>query len=79
MLREISSELGKPARLVIEGGETEADKAIVEMLFEPLLHVLRKCAGSRRRNGSTRAEHHKPAIATIRMRAGRQGDTCWSK
>jgi len=74
MLREISSDLGKPARLVVEGGETEADKAIVEMLFEPLLHVLRNALAHGVENDSTRAARHKPAIATIRMRAGRQGE-----
>ena len=41
LVREMSRSLAKPVRLVIEGEETQADKAIVEMLFEPLLHVVR--------------------------------------
>ena len=41
LVREMSESLAKPVRLVIEGEETQADKAIVEMLFEPLLHVVR--------------------------------------
>src|SRR5450432_923045 len=41
VVREMSISLTKPVRLSIEGEDTEADKAIVEMLFEPLLHVVR--------------------------------------
>jgi len=74
MLRELSADLGKPARLVVEGGETEADKAVVEMLFEPLLHVIRNALDHGVESGSTRAARHKPAIATIHMRAGREGE-----
>ena len=41
VLREMSASLGKPVNLQVEGDDTEADKAIVEMLFEPLLHIVR--------------------------------------
>ena len=41
LVREMVVSLGKPAHLVTEGDDTEADKVIVESLFEPLLHVLR--------------------------------------
>ena len=74
LLREMSSDLKKPARLVVEGAETEADKAIVEMLFEPLLHVLRNAMDHGVENVSTRAAQGKPPVATIRLRAGRQGE-----
>ncbi|HEY4085487.1 MAG TPA: Hpt domain-containing protein, partial [Bryobacteraceae bacterium] len=40
-VRELSESLGKPAKLIIEGEETEADKTVVEALFEPLLHIIR--------------------------------------
>ena len=41
LVREMAAALGKPARLMIEGATTEADKTIVEVISEPLLHVLR--------------------------------------
>ena len=41
LVREMAASLGKPARLMIEGATTEADKTIVEAISEPLLHVLR--------------------------------------
>ena len=74
LLREIAGDLGKPAVLVLEGGETEADKAIVEMLFEPLLHVIRNALGHGIEDAATRIANRKPPIATIRLWAERQGD-----
>jgi two-component system chemotaxis sensor kinase CheA len=74
LVREMSASLGKPATLLIEGEETEADKAIVEMLFEPLLHIVRNAMDHGVESPSVRAEHNKPAIATIRIRAARQKD-----
>src|SRR5204862_440915 len=65
---------GKPARLVTEGEATEADKAIVESLFEPLLHVLRNALDHGIESAEVRAAAGKPPSATIRLRASRQGD-----
>jgi len=74
LVREISADLGKPASLVIEGEDTEADKVIVEMLFEPLLHLLRNALGHGVEPASLRAAQGKPAAATIRLRGARQGE-----
>ena len=74
LVREIAADLGKSATLVIEGGDTEADKAIVEMLFEPLLHVLRNAIDHGIEEASTRAALHKPPTAIIRLRAQREGE-----
>jgi len=73
LLREISAGLGKPVDLVIEGEETEADKVIVERLFEPLLHVVRNAVGHGIEDPSTRAAQGKPPTATLRLRATRHG------
>ncbi len=74
LVREISGDLGKPVDLVIEGADTEADKAIVEMLFEPLLHVLRNAIDHGIENAATRAAAGKPVQATIKISAIRQND-----
>lgn len=74
LMRELSASLGKPARLVIEGDDTEADKAIVEILFEPLMHVLRNAMDHGIEVPAIRIQHNKPAIATIVLRAFRQAD-----
>ena len=73
VLREMSATLGKNVRLEIEGDETEADKAIVEMLFEPLLHVVRNAIDHGVDSPQLRANRGKPSAAVIRIRAQRQG------
>jgi two-component system, chemotaxis family, sensor kinase CheA len=74
LVREMSESLAKPVRLVIEGEETQADKAIVEMLFEPLLHVVRNAMDHGVEPNAERAAAGKSAIATIVLRARREGD-----
>lgn len=74
LLREMSTTLGKPVELRISGEDTEADKAIVEMLFEPLLHVVRNALDHGIEAPPVRASHGKPAVATLELRATRQAD-----
>jgi two-component system chemotaxis sensor kinase CheA len=74
VLREMSANLGKPAELIVEGEDTEADKTIVEMLFEPLLHIVRNAIDHGVESGAQRRAEGKPAVATIRLRAARDGD-----
>jgi two-component system chemotaxis sensor kinase CheA len=74
LVREMVMSLGKPARLVTEGDDTEADKAVVEALFEPLLHVLRNALDHGVETADARAAAGKPPSATIQLRASRQGD-----
>ena len=74
LVREMAAELGKPATLVLEGEDTEADKAIVEMLAEPLVHVLRNAMDHGIEDAAARAAAGKPAMATIRLTAAREGD-----
>src|SRR5690606_8220471 len=74
LVREISTTLGKRVELKISGGETEADKAIVEMLFEPLLHLVRNALDHGIEDAATRKAQGKPAVATMEILARRQGD-----
>jgi len=74
LVREMVVTLGKPARLVTEGEDTEADKAVVESLFEPLLHVLRNALDHGVESADARVAAGKAPSATIHLRALRQGD-----
>jgi two-component system chemotaxis sensor kinase CheA len=74
LVRELSLNLGKPLRLEVEGDETEADKAIVEMLFEPLTHIVRNAIDHGIETAEQRAQRGKPATAVLRIRAAREGD-----
>ncbi len=74
LVREIAESLHKPARLVTEGDDTEADKVVVENLFEPLLHLIRNALDHGVESASERTLAGKPPIATIHLRASRDGD-----
>ncbi|HNI28340.1 MAG TPA: chemotaxis protein CheA, partial [Leptospiraceae bacterium] len=41
VVRTLSEELGKEIQLFISGGETELDKAVVEKINDPLMHIIR--------------------------------------
>jgi len=74
LVREMSAELKKPANLVLDGEDTEADKAIVETLAEPLVHLLRNALDHGIEDAVARAAAAKPAVATILLRAFREGE-----
>lgn len=74
VVREMAVSLEKPANLVIEGEGTEADKTLVEMLFEPLLHVVRNAMDHGIETAAERPTAGKPVVATLGLRARRQGE-----
>jgi two-component system chemotaxis sensor kinase CheA len=74
LVREMGASLGKPVRLVAEGEATQADKAVVEALFEPLLHVLRNAVDHGLESAEGRLAAGKPVPAVIRIRAERRGE-----
>lgn len=74
LVREMSEALGKPAELKISGEETEADKAIIEMLFEPLLHLVRNALDHGVEDAALRQARGKPGTATIGIAASREGN-----
>jgi hypothetical protein len=57
------------ARLMIEGATTEADKTIVEAIFEPLLHVLRNALDHGLESPDERAQLGKPTLTLARAAA----------
>jgi two-component system chemotaxis sensor kinase CheA len=74
VVREMAAGIGKSVRLVTEGDGTEADKAIVEALFEPLLHMVRNAVDHGVESEQARAAAGKPPVATVYLRGSRNGD-----
>lgn len=73
-VREAARGLGKEVELDVRGEDTEADKAIVDNLFEPLLHVVRNAVDHGLEDVETRRQSGKPAAGRVRIRAGQDGD-----
>lgn len=75
LVRETASSLGKQVRLLTEGEDTRADKAVVEALFEPLLHLVRNALDHGVETPAERVKGGKPPEATLVLRALRDGDS----
>lgn len=73
LMRESSAELGKPIDFQIHGDEVEADKAVVEGLFKPLLHLLRNAVDHGIEAAPRRTAAGKPTIGQVTLRATRRG------
>jgi two-component system chemotaxis sensor kinase CheA len=74
LTREIAGALNKGVQLDLSGGEVEVDKAIVDGLFEPLLHVLRNAISHGVETAEARGKSGKPATAVIRLSARAASD-----
>lgn len=67
-VRDLSRSSGKPVRLVVEGGDTHADKRILEALKDPLMHLIRNSIDHGLEAPPERAATGKNATATLRLR-----------
>jgi two-component system chemotaxis sensor kinase CheA len=74
VVREVAARLGREVAFSIEGAETEADRATVDLLYEPLLHVLRNALDHGVEPPEVRHAKGKPAQGRIVLRAGLQGE-----
>jgi two-component system chemotaxis sensor kinase CheA len=72
-LRALARSLSRQVRLHIEGEQVEVDKALLERLEEPLLHLLRNAVDHGIEDPETRKRLGKPAEATVRVVASVAG------
>ncbi len=73
LIRDLARKLSKQINLVIEGGETEVDKSVIEQLGDPLIHLMRNSADHGIETPEARAAKGKPAEGTIRLVASHEG------
>lgn len=69
LVRDTARQLGKPVELHVSGGETEADKDILDILGEPLLHLVRNGLDHGVEPPERRRAAGKPEVAAIRVQA----------
>jgi chemotaxis protein histidine kinase CheA len=73
-VRDIVRGAGKEVDFIIEGGETELDKKMIEKIGAPLLHMLRNCIDHGIEKPDERIRAGKSAAGTIRLAAGYEGE-----
>jgi len=73
LVRDLSAELNKEVRLVLEGLDTEIDKSMIEKLLNPMMHIIRNCIDHGIEHPRERIDAGKPAAGTILVRAGYVG------
>jgi two-component system chemotaxis sensor kinase CheA len=74
MVRDISSELGKRVRLVVDGGDVELDREMIEMIRDPLTHMVRNAIDHGIESAAVRSAAGKPAVGTLTVCARQSGN-----
>ncbi len=74
LVRDLSRKLGKEVDLVIQGEDTEADKNVIENLFDPLLHMVRNSLDHGVETPAERAACGKSGTAMVKLLARHEGD-----
>ncbi|HLP67064.1 MAG TPA: chemotaxis protein CheA, partial [Rhizobium sp.] len=73
LIRDLSNSLGKPMTFVTQGEDTALDKTVLELLADPLVHLLRNCADHGLERPEERTAAGKPASGTIELAAEYSG------
>ena len=72
-VRVVAAQQHKKVEFLIEGGETEIDKVVLEESADPLMHLLRNAVDHGVEDSATRQAAGKSERATIRIQALQQG------
>ncbi len=73
LVRDLAHELGKKIELRMLGAETELDRQVLEMVKDPLTHMVRNCADHGIETPADRLAAGKPEHGTITLNAYHDG------
>ncbi len=73
LVYDVSTKLGKKVHLRTQGHETELDKELIELLVDPLTHVVRNAIDHGIESPEDRRKSGKPEMGTVGMRATHRG------
>ena len=73
LVYDLSSRLAKKVQLRTQGHETELDKELIELLVDPLTHVVRNAIDHGIESPEERRKAGKPESGTVAMRATHRG------
>lgn len=73
IVRDLSSELGKQIELEMHGADTELDRQVLDLVKDPLTHMVRNSADHGLETPAERIRAGKPEQGTIRLSAYHEG------
>lgn len=74
LIRDLSRDLGKEVKLEVSGEETELDKSVIEVLVDPLIHIVRNAMDHGIEMPEEREKAGKPRVGTISLNASHNGN-----
>src|SRR6476469_9708758 len=74
MVRDLSAELGKQVLVDIEGGEVELDREMIEMIRDPLTHIIRNAVDHGIESPADRLKGGKREIGILAVSARQSGN-----
>lgn len=74
MVRDVAHDLGKQIDFIIEGKEIELDRAILDEISDPLVHLLRNAVGHGVESPQERRKADKPEKGRINLSARKEKD-----
>ncbi len=75
LVRDLSRKSGKEVELALEGEETELDKSVVEVIGDPLVHLIRNAVDHGIESEEERQEKGKPIKGRVVLRAYHKGNS----
>jgi len=73
LVHDLSTKIGKKIQLVIKGEQTEVDKTVIELLSDPLVHLVRNSLDHGIEMPDQRIAAGKPAMGTVILEAYHRG------
>ncbi|MGH7142720.1 MAG: chemotaxis protein CheA [Planctomycetota bacterium] len=71
--RDLAHRQAKEVQVLVEGADTELDKSLIELMVDPLTHLIRNAVDHAVDEPAVRERQGKPARATLRLAAHSQG------
>ena len=74
LVRDIAKKLGKKVKLDMTGGETKLDKNMIEMLADPMIHIMRNSLDHGIETPELREQKGKDSSGTVTLKAYAESD-----
>ncbi|TGK95292.1 chemotaxis protein CheA [Leptospira brenneri] len=77
LIRDLQKKANKKVALYISGEETEIDKSIVDLIADPIIHILRNSIDHGIENAEERSLANKPEVGSIQLSARQSVNEVW--